>query len=255
MTFNIQHGLNGAGKYGLQAAIDTIAKVNPDLVGVQELARNHPAYNCEDQPVRIAEGLTAATGRSWTSIYQEEWTTTIRDCPNSGRGDGPETEGIGFFAPAPMTGPVTTALWNGRLGVMTTIHRGVDVPVVLTHLAHAAEGQSDRIRQLDALIPWTLARPSTGPRILLGDFNTSPNTPEYDQVMAAYHDGWADAVAAGKARGRMDGITHKSSRIDYIFYVPSSGFHIEWIENIDTRALVGYEASDHNPLVASFTVR
>jgi hypothetical protein len=49
MTFNIQHGLNAAGKYGLQSAIETIARVNPDLVGVQELTRNHPAYNCDDQ--------------------------------------------------------------------------------------------------------------------------------------------------------------------------------------------------------------
>ena len=59
MTFNIQHGINGAGTYGLQAAIDTIAKVNPDLVGVQELTRNHPSYNCEDQPALIARGLSA----------------------------------------------------------------------------------------------------------------------------------------------------------------------------------------------------
>src|SRR6476620_11489597 len=45
MTFNIQHGLNGAGKYGLDSAVQTIAKVGPDLVGVQELTRNHPYYN------------------------------------------------------------------------------------------------------------------------------------------------------------------------------------------------------------------
>ena len=46
MTFNIQHGINGAGKYDLKYAVQTIAKVNPDLVGVQELTRNHPFYNC-----------------------------------------------------------------------------------------------------------------------------------------------------------------------------------------------------------------
>src|SRR5213076_625561 len=53
MTFNIQH------------AIDTIAKLQPELVGLQEVTRNHPYYNCDDQPAKIAEGLKAATGRAW----------------------------------------------------------------------------------------------------------------------------------------------------------------------------------------------
>ena len=63
MTFNIQHGIDRSHKYNLQRAIDTIARVQPDLVGLQEVTRNHPYYNCDDQPARIAEGLKAATGR------------------------------------------------------------------------------------------------------------------------------------------------------------------------------------------------
>lgn len=85
MTFNIPHGLNGAGKYGLIPAIDTIAKIGPDLVGIQELTRNHPAYQCEDQPARIAEARTSATGRSWRAHYQQEWFTPNRECENAGR--------------------------------------------------------------------------------------------------------------------------------------------------------------------------
>lgn len=255
MTFNIQHGLNGAGKYGLQYAIDTIAKVKPDLVGVQELTRNHPAYNCEDQPAKIAEGLSAATGRQWTAMYQQEWTTQVRDCPSAGRGDGPETEGIGFFAPEPLGAPAFTQLWNGRLGLLTLMGRGRDVPVIVTHLANGAEGHADRMRQLEALIPWTLSRPGTTARLLMGDFNFAPETPEYDAVHAKYHDAWTDALAAGTARGRMDGITHKHSRIDYIFYVPGDGLELRSIENVDTRALTGTEASDHNALVAVFAVK
>lgn len=121
MTFNIQHGLDGAGRYGLQAAIDTIARIRPDLVGVQELTRNHPAYNCED-------------------------------------GDGPETEGLGFFAPDALPSPSFTPL-------------------------------------------------------------------------------------------------HNSSRIDYIFYVPGNALELRSIENADTRTLIGREASDHNPLVATFAIK
>jgi endonuclease/exonuclease/phosphatase family metal-dependent hydrolase len=255
MTFNIQHGLSGAGNYDLKYAVDTIAKVNPDLVGVQELTRNHPAYSCDDQPARIAERLSTMTGRQWTAMYQQEWTTQVRDCQSSGRGDGVETEGIGFFAPEPLPAPAFTQLWNGRLGLMTMMRRGRDIPTVVTHLAHGAEGQSDRLRQIEALVPWTLSRPGSGARLLMGDFNFSPGTPEYDQLHAQYRDAWADAAAAGAARGRMDGITHKSSRIDYIFYVPADGIELQWVENLDTRSLIGAEASDHNPLVASFAVK
>jgi endonuclease/exonuclease/phosphatase (EEP) superfamily protein YafD len=52
----------------------------------------------------------------------------------------------------------------------------------------------------------------------------------------------------------MDGITHKSSRIDYVFYVPANVLELRAIENISTTALIGTEASDHNPLVATFAV-
>jgi endonuclease/exonuclease/phosphatase family metal-dependent hydrolase len=255
MTFNIQHGLNGAGKYDLKYAVQTIAKVNPDLVGVQELTRNHPSYNCEDQPARIAEMLSAATGRQWSSAYQQEWFTPSRDCQNEGRGDGPETEGIGFFAPEPLGAPAITQLWNARLGVMTMMRRGRDVPVIVTHLASGTDGQSDRLRQLEALVPWAVSRSGSGPKLLIGDFNSSPGTPEYDQVSGQFRDAWVDGLAAGTARGRMDGITHKSSRIDYIFYVPAGAIELRSIENIETAALIGTEASDHNALVATFAVK
>ena len=255
MTFNIQHGLNGAGKYGLDPAVQTIAKANPGIVGVQELTRNHPYYNCDDQPARIADMLSQATGRRWTSVYQQEWFTPDRECQNSGRGDGPETEGIGFFAPEPLGPPMMTNLWNARLGVLTMLHRVRDIPIIVTHLASGTEGQSDRMRQISALVPWSMSQGGSGSKILIGDFNSSPGSPEYDQITSQFRDAWSDAMAAGLARGRMDGITHKSSRIDYVFYVPGNVLELKGMENITTSALIGTEASDHNPLVATFAVK
>jgi len=254
MTFNIQHGLNGAGKYGLNYSVQTIAAIKPDLVGVQELTRNHPSYNCEDQPAKIADMVGSSTGRSWQSAYQQEWFTPSRDCQNEGRGDGPETEGIGFFAPESVSVAGMTQLWNARLGVMTMLHRGRDVPIIVTHLASGIDGQSDRLRQLDALIPWAASR-NGGAKILIGDFNASPGTAEYEKITAQFRDAWVDGVAAGVARGRIDGITHKSSRIDYIFYQPGGELELRAIENVDTAALTGTEASDHNALVATFAVK
>src|SRR5437762_1182709 len=106
MTFNIQHGIDGSNKYNLQRAIDTIAKVQPDLVGLQEVTRNHPYYNCDDQPAKIAEGLKAATGRAWSVVYEQEWFTPNVECKESGRGDGKEPEGLASLSPAPL-GPAS----------------------------------------------------------------------------------------------------------------------------------------------------
>lgn len=256
MTFNIQHGINGASKYDLRWTIDTIARLSPDLVGVQELTRNHATYNCEDQPAKVAEGLTNATGRRWDVVYQQEWFTNTRTCVDSGRGDGVETEGLAFFAPEPLGGTMWTQAWNGRIGLLTRLRRGREIPVIVTHLAHGTQGLSDRMRQLDSLLPWTSTAAGSGPRIFIGDFNFNPESAEYQRLRAEYRDAWEDAASTGRARGRMDGITHKSSRIDYIFYRPSDAIELLWVETVDTRPFFGgVDASDHNPVVAAFAVK
>src|SRR5262245_33871048 len=91
MTFNIQHGIDGRDRYNLQRAIDTIARVRADIVGLQEVTRNHPSYNCDDQPARLAAGVQAATGERWDVAYEREWFTPDVSCQSSGRGSGPET--------------------------------------------------------------------------------------------------------------------------------------------------------------------
>src|SRR5690349_8519128 len=98
MTFNIQHGLDFNGRYNLQGDIDTNARVQPDLVALQEVTRNHSSYRCEDQPQTIAQGLQRATGRVWRVWYQQESSTPDRTCQMNGTGDGPETEGLAFLA-------------------------------------------------------------------------------------------------------------------------------------------------------------
>jgi len=248
LTFNIQHGLNNDGRYDLQWAVRTIAALKPDIVGVQELTRNHPTYKCEDQPAGIARALSSTTGQPWSYLYKAEWTTAINDC----KGDTPETEGNGFFAPSSLVERGSVPMWNGRNGLETTIG---GVPIVTTHLQSGKlpQNSSDRMRQLSALLPWTARQGA--PRILICDCNANPQSPEYGQLHAMYHDAWADAVAAGTAKGRMDGITHKSSRIDYVFFEPGKTLELVSMENVETPALIGLEASDHRPQLAVFRVK
>jgi endonuclease/exonuclease/phosphatase (EEP) superfamily protein YafD len=57
----------------------------------------------------------------------------------------------------------------------------------------------------------------------------------------------------GRATG--NGITHKSVRIDYIFYKPGGSLTLQSAEVVETKPLIGVEASDHKPLLATFTIR
>jgi endonuclease/exonuclease/phosphatase family metal-dependent hydrolase len=195
--------------------------------------------------------LSTATARPWSYIYRQEWTTTVLDC----HGDGPETEGIGFFAPSPIAQQGSVELWNSRLGLETTLTAAPGVSFLVTHLQSGllTQNSSDRMRQLGTLLPWTKSQRT--PRILICDCNAKPTTAEYQQLHAMYHDAWADAVAAGTAKGRMDGITHKSSRIDYVFFDPGSTLQLVSMENVETPALIGVEASDHRPQVATFRLK
>ena len=253
MTFNIQHGIDGGERYRLQTSIDTIARINPDIVALVELTRNHPYYNCDDQPKMMADGLTQATGRRWTWVYRQQWFTPNKECLNGGRGDAAETEGLGFLAPEPLAPPKFIELWNSGLALTARTSQLPNVPITVTHLSAQIVNAPSREKQLTKLLPWV--HDLGAPQIFLGDFNAFADSPEMQPVFSSYHDAWADAVAAGTARGRLDGITHGKRRIDYIFYVPSGHLELLWAETVDTVPLVGKEASDHRPLVAAFRLK
>lgn len=253
MTFNIQHGIDGTHKYQLQSAIDTIARINPDIVALAELTRNHPSYNCDDQPKLLADGVSRATGRHWTFIYRQQWFTPNKECVDSGRGDGRETEGLGFLAPDAMATPKFLEGWNGGIGLATEIPALPRVPIIQTHLIAQVTNAKSRQRQLAQLMPWIKGLGS--PRIFVGDLNAWPEDAEMQPLLADYRDAWTEAVNAGTARGRADGISHGKHRIDYILFEPGGRLELLWAETVDTVPLIGKEASDHRPVVAAFRLR
>jgi endonuclease/exonuclease/phosphatase family metal-dependent hydrolase len=251
MTFNIQHGIDGSSRYNLQRAIDTIAGAQPDIVGLQEVTRNHPFYACDDQPARLAAGLRAATGQVWDVAYEQEWFTPDVSCQNSGRGDGRETEGLAFLARRSMSTPSMLPLPDSRIGLQIAVRDAHSLPVVVTHLSSGAAKLTARTQQIERLIAW--ARGFGQPLIVMGDFNAGPRAPELQPFVAGFRDAWADALSAGLTIGA--GMTQRSTRIDYIFYVDGGSMTLESAEFVDTAALIGAIASDHQPLVATFTVR
>ena len=251
MTFNIQHGIDGNGRYNLQNAAAVIARVQPDIVGLQEVTRNHPSYQCDDQPARIVAALQSATGQRWAIAYQQEWFTPDVSCQQSGRGDGRETEGLVLLTKRSMTPVAMTALVDSRIGLQTAISDAYGLPVVVTHLTSGASASGTRTQQVAQLAAW--ANGFGAPRVVMGDFNADTSAPELQPLLGSYRDAWTDAAQAGRASGNPN--SHGSSRIDYIFYVPGNALAVDSAQAIDTASLIGVEASDHSPVVATFIVR
>ncbi len=251
MTFNIGKATQGTGgKYDLASVAAVIARLAPDVVGVQEVVRNDARLDCDDQPARLAELLKDLTGRTWSHVYAQEWFTQDRACAESGRGDGSQTEGLAIFSPGPVGEVMETALYNGRIALAARPATAGHAAVVVTHLANAARNQDDRVRQIAQLLPWAVALGM--PRWLIGDLNARPGADELQPFVDSYRDAWTDAVASGTARGAAAGATHGTSRIDYIFYAPVPGVRVVSAEVVDTTALVGRTVSDHAPLIATF---
>jgi len=249
MTFNIQHGIDGSNKYNLQRAIDTIAKVRPDLVGLQEVTRNHPYYHCDDQPARIAEGLKAATGRAWSVVYEQEWFTPNVECKDSGRGDGKETEGLAFLSPEPLGSPSMTPLPVSRIALTVKPSALGGLPVTVTHLASGKTNGPARAREVEALVKATEKLGAS--QIVMGDFNLTPEEPELQPMFTLFHDVWAAARQAGTAAG--PDATHKNTRVDFVF-IKGEDVQIERAETVETSTWFGAAASDHRPLVGRFRV-
>jgi endonuclease/exonuclease/phosphatase family metal-dependent hydrolase len=252
MTMNIQMGGDSADHYDLSRVVETIADVSPDLVGLQEVVRNHLEYNCDDQAALIAERLRSRTGRPWQHVYRKEWNTPRRECLESGRGDEWETEGLVFLSPEPFLDVAHVKLPHSRIGLMARVASAPDVPVIVTHLASSITNRPQRIRQLDVLLPWADA---FDPGVLMGDLNAEPDAPELAPVRSRYRDAWAEASRRGVAYGIRSGWTRpaRESRVDYVMYSPTAGLTLESVEVVDTFSLLRRtEASDHRPVVATF---
>lgn len=111
--------------------------------------------------------------------------------------------------------------------------------VFVTHLGLTADQREEQIRQIvDVMSRYA------GPKILLGDLNAEPTSPEMSPLFADYRDALSEAgVKNGERKSFPVGEKSKEA-IDYIFV--SKEFHVRSAKVIRDTTL----ASDHNPVFA-----
>jgi endonuclease/exonuclease/phosphatase family metal-dependent hydrolase len=224
-TFNIHKGADREGRYDLQRTIAAIASLDVDLIGLQEVLRNHSQFNCDDQPALIAEGLRRLTNRRWSHVFERSWIMENRDCLQRGDGDDVETEGLAFFAPEPIVRAERIALGESRVGLMVRTAAAPRVPIIVTHLAASRRNQAHRVQQVGVLLPWAEKQ---GPGILIGDLNARADAAELAPVMEKYRDAWAVAASRDAVTGDRTGSTRPGggARIDYVLYSPDAGLSL-----------------------------
>jgi endonuclease/exonuclease/phosphatase family metal-dependent hydrolase len=131
---------------------------------------------------------------------------------------------------------------------------GRTVNIFSTHLD--ADSASRRTAQISELKSWAATFPEQ--RIIAGDFNAWPGATEITGMTSGHYDTWAVALANGTAvaySGNEAGNT-RNSRIDYIFQSKGATLLVVKASQVyDTRDSSGVAASDHKPLMTTFTVK
>jgi endonuclease/exonuclease/phosphatase family metal-dependent hydrolase len=171
LSYNIHgraHRLSG--RY-LEWVARVIAGAEPDVVGLQEVYRGGWLARHADQTAELARltGMEARFGRSFGENGEEFGNAVLT------RGSFLQAEAV----PLPGPGEPRTVL-HSRIA----LPGHADLDFYVTHLAAGLRG-SRPARTVQAAGLLERLRQSSGPFVLVGDFNAPPQAPELRTLMAA----------------------------------------------------------------------
>jgi endonuclease/exonuclease/phosphatase family metal-dependent hydrolase len=241
MTFNTHHGVGTDGRYDLNRIATVIADQRPDMVSLNEVMYNSSYGSGENQPATYKSLLQQKTGQTWYAIYARmdgNWSSTNWAVGNL------------LLSRIPFSTTTRYALsYDRAVAQGTIVLNGRTINLFSTHVDYA--NASYRTMQTQQLETWASSWAEN--RIIMGDFNTTPGTGDYNIMANHYYDAWAEAVKKGiySSSSGTAGYTHGGSRFDYVYQ--SKGASALTL----TRAWVvsSNGASDHDPVVATFTVQ
>ena len=235
MTWNIQPGRTRSGVYDLVGQANYIASFYPDVVALQEVQTWD-----ENQPERLRTLLQNATGVAWALVWAPVTNTA-------------GTEGNVILTRLPVslsstlqmhaTGDWSTLLANRSAAMAGVTVGGVTFNVFATHLDYA--NTSYRTIQLQQLMGWL---PNfSGPRLVGGDFNSWWGEYWITTMMSQYSDTWQDVTGSNQ-----NGYTvNDAVRFDYIFRSFTGASRVT-----PTNCFAPSTSwSDHNPVIADYTVQ
>jgi endonuclease/exonuclease/phosphatase family metal-dependent hydrolase len=234
MQWNIHKTKGTDGVCDADRTANAIVAQNPDVVSLNEV--NFYAGTCGysvDMSQQLQSLLQQKTGVTW---YRQSVN------PN----------GVGnalLSRIAPVSSSSFILDYGRGVAQMGIVVNGRTVNVFSTHIEY--DNASWRPTQISEALGW-LSNFSK-PRIFMGDFNTWPGTGDYYTLTGSYTDSWVAASNAGTAASfNGTGATEGESRIDFVLI--SGALSISSVKVPDTYVNGAYP-SDHNPVVAKFSVQ
>lgn len=249
VAYNVHWGIGMDGRLDLARVGDAIRRLDPDVVGIQEVDRTRrPETEYADQFAELRDRL------GWDGTYGK----TIEEEPTANSGGESRRYGIATLTPHEVVRsenhPLPTAdgaeprtLLETRIGV-----DGREFPVFNTHFGLDPE---ERHRQATDVLDITDGNDGA---VLVGDLNAKPGSPPYERLTSSFTDGVATSNAAAptfpspyvEPDGRKAPGSHTAyvpdRRIDHVLHGPG-------IESRDAR-VVHSLASDHSPVVVDLVV-
>jgi endonuclease/exonuclease/phosphatase family metal-dependent hydrolase len=245
LQWNIHHGGFGTdGRYDTDRVATWIAKMNPDVITLNEVEK-YTGWGNQDQPEVYRKLLEKKTGKTWYYVFAQEygqWSSNGKGNMILSRVPFKSTDRYELMHNSDRSVAAAVITWNGR-----------DITLATTHLDPYSH--SLRLKQAVEVITWAAPEPEN--RIITGDMNAWPDQTSIAQFNKFYKDSWSVAASMGtaKAFGGNSGET-KKGRIDYIFYSKTaSNLVVTSSQVYDTRDARGVMPSDHRPVLTTFKVR
>jgi endonuclease/exonuclease/phosphatase family metal-dependent hydrolase len=236
MQYNIHKTKDSNGNCNPDLIANTIVAQRPDVVSLNEV--NFYAGQCAwtfDMGEKIRGLLQSKTGVTWY----------IRIANSNGVGN------VVLSRIAPVSSSSHILDYGRGIAQMGIPVSGRTINIFSTHVDY--DNSSARTTEIREAVSWM--NNFSEPRIVMGDFNTWPNTSDYWLVANVYQDAWVTAQNAGKATSyNGTGATHGTSRFDYAFASKVSSLAIISV-NVPYTAVNGVWPSDHDPVVTVITVK
>lgn len=236
MTYNIHHGAGVDAVLDLERIAALIEQNGADVVGLQEVDRHwSERSNWVDQPAWFAKRLK----------MHYAYAANL-DLPPLNPGEPRRQYGTAILSKYPIKDFTNTLLplyptgEQRGLAVATIKVRGVDLRFANTHLT--SNNNAERLEQAQKVVE--LLGKMHKATVLVGDLNARPDAPEIKTLTAVLSDTW---VEVGEGPGYTIEASNPTARIDYQLHSPQ-------LRPLKAAVPVSL-ASDHLPVVASFTVR
>lgn len=247
MTFNVRLPVAADGENRWEARrelmADTIRRHRPDLIGTQELHKPQGDFLIERLNGYAWFGRDRRGGANdeHVGVFYRARVLKIVESGDFWLSDTPEVPGSitwGNLYPR-LT---TWALFEHR-----SSHRRFYV--YNTHLPYREEDEAARIRCAELILAHLARQPQDVPAIVMGDFNTSPDSRVHALLSASLRDAWLEAPERLGPAATFHAFTGRAERrIDWIF---ARGLLARRaVTVIDARD--GHYPSDHFPVFVDY---